>query len=90
MDKETSFWENHEVQNTAFQEANLLNIVNHYVNSSYNKTVFYISILGGKAYIQELITTVYPQHCHEVLRMNLYVFLDLASWLEKNIALKKF
>lgn len=51
MDQETSFWGNYEAQNTAFQEANLLNIINHYINSSYNKIACCISILSNEAYI---------------------------------------
>lgn len=77
------------MQNTAFQKANLLNIVNHYITLSYNKTACYISTLSDKAYIQKLIITAHPKHCFEVLRMDLYVFFALALWLEENIALKK-
>lgn len=77
------------MQNTAFQKATLLNIVNHYITLSYNKTVCYISTLDDEPYIQKLITTAHPKHCLEILRMDLYVFLALTSWLEENIALKE-
>ena len=59
MDPETSFWENYKAQNITFQETNLLNIVNHYVNSSFNNNAYQISTLSDKAYIQELITIAY-------------------------------
>lgn len=59
MDQETSFLGNYEVQNIAFQEANLLSIVTHYITSYYNKITYCISILSGKVYIQELITIAY-------------------------------
>lgn len=57
MDQETSFWRTYEAQNTSFQEANLLNIVTHYVTTSYDKTACHTSSVGGEAYIQELINT---------------------------------
>lgn len=41
MGQETSFWENFEVQNTVFQEANLLNIVTHYITIFYDITSYH-------------------------------------------------
>lgn len=74
------------MQNIAFQEANFLNIITSYITISFDKTACRISLLGGKVYIQELIIIVYPRHYLEVLHMDLYVFLALASWLKKNTA----
>lgn len=51
MDQETSLFKNYEAQKIIFQEANLLNIINHYVNLFYNKIAYCTSILSGKAYI---------------------------------------
>lgn len=85
----TTFWENYEAQNTAFQEANLLNIVAQYGVTACDKTPCRTSPLGGEAYIQELITTAHPRRCLEVLRMELHIFLALAVWLEDNTALKE-
>ena len=51
MDQKISFSKNYNAQNTAFQKANLLNIVIHYVTTFYNKTAYCILSLSGSAYI---------------------------------------
>lgn len=67
MDQEISFSKNYEAQNIAFLKANLLNIVTHYVTTSYNKTAHCILLLSGSAYIQEFITIAHLRYCHILL-----------------------
>ena len=55
-----TFWDQHEAANFAFQEVQLLNIIARY---AYIKLLCCTPSLGGKEYIQKLITTAHPHHC---------------------------
>lgn len=46
-----TFWEQHEADNYAFQEVQLLNIIAEYLIITYNKISYCTSFFGGKAYI---------------------------------------
>lgn len=89
MNRKTNVWANDKAQNIVFEKANLLNIITHYVITSYKKTAYYILSLDSKKYIQELITTAYLYPCLDVLCLDLYVFLALVFWLDGNTVLKK-
>lgn len=69
-----TFWDQHNADTTAFQEAQLLNIVAEY-SIEYNKLPCRISSLEGNEYIQEFITAYHPCHYQEVFCMSLETFL---------------
>ena len=84
-----TFWDEHEAANFAFQESQLLNIITDYSQNMYHKLPCHTSSLGGKDYIQELITTAHPRRCQKVFRMPLETFLVLRNWLTEYTPLKE-
>ena len=84
-----TFWDEHEAANFAFQESQLLNIINDYSPNMYHKFSCRISSLGGEEYSQESITISHFCCCQKVFSMPYETFLALRDWLTKYISLKK-
>ena len=82
------YWASYEERTQDLLILCLIEIINRYVQSTYNKTPCRISNLSGNAYVEALVNQQHPRRIQEIFRMPLYTFVELQIYLAENTELR--